>query len=260
MASTQAFHFQPASSPPDGALPPLPIGPSQPKKTRTSPPSPDIASSSQSPRLPVLAARASVLRAVSGSHKTSGIPEKTVRRVVSFSAFPNPPQSSTRISSKPPPVSSANQQQQQGVSIRSTAASTDKRQLSKKSSSLSSAAVSPSQMDRDAGATSNRKAPVRSVPGRSSDAQSTIISPPRSIASSLRASCSTPTTLREHDDATAARSASKRKESKGNVIVSVRVRPDFNDSFPSHAEWVIDGKKALISLRGKDGGGDYFYG
>lgn len=49
-------------------------------------------------------------------------------------------------------------------------------------------------------------------------------------------------------------------DGKGNVVVSVRVRPDANtDHGHPEGEWMVDGRKSLISYRGKDGG-DHFYG
>lgn len=58
------------------------------------------------------------------------------------------------------------------------------------------------------------------------------------------------------------KSISKPKEMKGNVLVSVRVRPDNNsggETPRNHGEWSIDSRQSLISYRGKEGG-DYFYG
>lgn len=48
---------------------------------------------------------------------------------------------------------------------------------------------------------------------------------------------------------------------KGNVIVSVRVRPDTGggDSQPEDGEWMVDSRRSLISYRGKEGG-DHIYG
>lgn len=45
------------------------------------------------------------------------------------------------------------------------------------------------------------------------------------------------------------------------MIVSVRVRPDAgsNDHGRTEGEWMVDGRRSLISYRGKEGG-DYFYG
>jgi centromeric protein E len=51
------------------------------------------------------------------------------------------------------------------------------------------------------------------------------------------------------------------KDTKGNVIVSVRVRPDVatNEGNKSELEWMVDGRRSLISYRGKEGG-EYYYG
>jgi centromeric protein E len=51
------------------------------------------------------------------------------------------------------------------------------------------------------------------------------------------------------------------KDTKGNVIVSVRVRPDApgNESSKSDLEWMVDGRRSLVSYRGREGG-EYIYG
>lgn len=53
---------------------------------------------------------------------------------------------------------------------------------------------------------------------------------------------------------------SKEKDTKGNVIVSVRVRPDAvgGDGARTEGEWLVDGRRALISYNGREGG-DYRY-
>ena len=50
------------------------------------------------------------------------------------------------------------------------------------------------------------------------------------------------------------------KDGKGNVLDSVRVRPDVGakDS-KQEMEWEVDNKHALISYKGREGG-DYSYG
>ena len=50
------------------------------------------------------------------------------------------------------------------------------------------------------------------------------------------------------------------KESKQNVTVSVRVRPDVSGDKSSKAdgEWMVDGRRSLIAYKGREGG-DYFY-
>lgn len=53
---------------------------------------------------------------------------------------------------------------------------------------------------------------------------------------------------------------SSKSEGKGNVLVSVRVRPDSSASQQKpDGEWMVDGRKALISYKGKEGG-DHYYG
>ena len=55
----------------------------------------------------------------------------------------------------------------------------------------------------------------------------------------------------------------KDKDTKGNVLVSVRVRPDAGGSGDNAAaadqgEWLVDGRRSLIAYKGKEGG-DYRY-
>ena len=50
------------------------------------------------------------------------------------------------------------------------------------------------------------------------------------------------------------------KDGKGNVIVSVRVRPDqAGENNKSELEWMVDGRRSLVSYRGREGG-EYVYG
>lgn len=108
---------------------------------------------------------------------------------------------------------------------------------------------------------------------RFSDAQSSVHSPAHSRSSSANGSYSTSaTTIEEADEELRGRTNnlddihgefkrnSKGKEAKGNVIVSVRVRPDANIQNPaqSEGEWMVDGRRALVAYRGKEGG-DYHY-
>lgn len=53
---------------------------------------------------------------------------------------------------------------------------------------------------------------------------------------------------------------SSKSEGKGNVLVSVRVRPDASRKEQNpEGEWMVDGRKSLISYKGKEGG-DHTYG
>ena len=51
------------------------------------------------------------------------------------------------------------------------------------------------------------------------------------------------------------------KEAKGNVIVSVRVRPDTSsqESSQTDGEWMVDSRRSLVAYRGREGG-NYHYG
>ena len=68
---------------------------------------------------------------------------------------------------------------------------------------------------------------------------------------------------RSRDSHGEARSDGRRtsqKESKGNVIVSVRVRPDdAKGDARTEGEWMVDGRRSLVAFKGKEGG-DYIYG
>ena len=84
----------------------------------------------------------------------------------------------------------------------------------------------------------------------------------QSRSSSAQGSYSTSaTTYEEAEDATgASKAGAKAKESKGNVLVSVRVRPDASESdAPKSGEWGLDGRRGVISYKGKEGG-EYHYG
>lgn len=96
---------------------------------------------------------------------------------------------------------------------------------------------------------------------------------PASRSSSAQDSCSTSaTTFEDVDDGRRGREEAnhdsldgmpsvKTKETKGNVIVSVRVRPDAggNGENKSEGEWMVDGRRSLVAYRGREGG-DYYYG
>lgn len=65
--------------------------------------------------------------------------------------------------------------------------------------------------------------------------------------------------MRETEDSQSPKT-NKGKEHKGNVTVSVRVRPDTSNHDPSatEGEWMVDGRRSLVAYRGKEGG-DYVY-
>lgn len=111
---------------------------------------------------------------------------------------------------------------------------------------------------------------ISSGPGaRGSDGLLSLPSPPQSRSSSAQDSYSTSaTTFEEHGEVRGRETSAeamddkglKTSEGKGNVIVSVRVRPEGNDKTGnSGAEWMVDGRRSLVSYKGKEGG-DYYYG
>lgn len=100
---------------------------------------------------------------------------------------------------------------------------------------------------------------------RNSDGLISVSSPPQSRSSSAQDSYSTSaTTYDDPADTTGTsmgdRRASKGLDGKGNVLVSVRVRPDVgnNSNSSPEGEWLVDGRKSLIAYRGREGG-DYYY-
>lgn len=99
-------------------------------------------------------------------------------------------------------------------------------------------------------------------------------SPTHSRSSSAQGSYSTSATTFEDVDETARRGReeaddsivdstkrSKVNEVKGNVVVSVRVRPDASGTCDRKAEgeWMVDGRRSLVAYKGREGG-DYHYG
>lgn len=92
-------------------------------------------------------------------------------------------------------------------------------------------------------------------------------SSPQSRSSSAQGSYSTSvTTLEEPEDAgrqvaDAGESSKKSgRKDKGNVIVSVRVKPDLGGADNrSEGEWLVDGRRAMIAFKGKEIS-EYYYG
>lgn len=114
---------------------------------------------------------------------------------------------------------------------------------------------------------------ISSGPGaRGSDGLLSLPSPPQSRSSSAQDSYSTSATnyddpaegvrgRRSSTEATSDKRCSKPAEGKGNVLVSVRVRPDApgGTGGRTDGEWMVDGRRALVAYKGREGG-DYYYG
>ncbi|CAJ2501032.1 Uu.00g038850.m01.CDS01 [Anthostomella pinea] len=175
---------------------------------------------------------------------------RSIRKTISINSFPQPP---GRMSSLPPsPLSGAitpgrKSRTPQGTpKIGYQAAST------------------PSLLN----GSGEGKSLLGGPGARTSDGLFSVGSPPQSRSSSAQDSYSTSaTTFDDSVDASGAadttttpeKRASKGLDGKGNVIVSVRVRPDAgSNSGKPDGEWMVDGRRSLVAYRGREGG-DYIY-
>lgn len=208
--------------------------------------------------------------------------------MVSLTAFPHPPNSPRRLSSLPTsPLSAgavtASAPRSNAGPLASRAGAVDAaspmalphqprskrpRGLVEGYNNLAASSSTPTLLNGSGDGKS-----ISGGPGtRASDGLSSLHSPPLSRCSSAQGSDSTTaTTLDDLGDAVA-RGRDAPAEvgavvedrpaggSKGNVVVSVRVRPDANgDHGKADGEWMVDGRRALVAYRGREGG-SYFYG
>lgn len=278
--------------PPTGALPPLP----SPIKTRKSLPSTNFSRLPSNPnptsrlRTP---SRTGLPIPFSQTPTTPSIPtwkdtirpteDKTIRRSVSIAAFPQPPKPvSTRIGklnhrpSLGPNITTSN------LDIRSnsrdpttppTPTSADGLKTRKlrrptKQISLNSAySTTPSLLS-----SGGQNATVPANPSTEGLLNLNTNSPTQSRTSSAQGSYSTQATTFEEDELTKPRNeysttneegsdrSSQSEKEKGNVTVSVRVRPNAAArESKTDGEWMVDGRRSLVAFRGKEGG-DYYYG
>lgn len=178
---------------------------------------------------------------------------KTLRKSVSINSFPQPPRSEQRVSSLPPsPLANDRPRTARRSKLPKELAT-----------NVYSSSSTPSLL--------NGNSEGKSV--RMSDGLISVASPPQSRSSSAQDSYSTSATTFDDpvepasqtaDGAASTSSASEKRssksEGKGNVLVSVRVRPDTSGNQQNpEGEWMVDGRKSLISYRGKEGG-DHTYG
>ncbi|KAI1142695.1 kinesin-domain-containing protein [Hypoxylon sp. FL0543] len=171
---------------------------------------------------------------------------KTLRKTVSINSFPQPP--SRTVSHPPSPLSGAVTPSRKSRTPQPTS----------KMAHLGSGV--PSLLN----GSGEGKSLLGGAGARNSDGLISISSPPQSRSSSAQDSYSTSATT--YDDladasgtSTGDRRVSKGMEGKGNVIVSVRVRPDAGGgNNKPEGEWMVDGRKSLIAYRGREGG-DYYY-
>ncbi|RJE23277.1 kinesin-like protein [Aspergillus sclerotialis] len=179
------------------------------------------------------------------STSASGVPwnsDKPLRRTISVTAFPQPPRSGNRSSS-----TASVSGMQNGKSSGSV--------KGKRGSRLSSGTIGSYRSSKSASIANGNADGKLSSDGRDPEG-----SPSQSRSSSAQGSYSTSATTFEETEETAgvSRTGPRHKEAKGNVIVSVRVRPDASEAPRSGGEWMVDGRRAVISYGGKEGG-DYYY-
>ncbi|KAG9236297.1 kinesin motor domain-containing protein [Amylocarpus encephaloides] len=291
MAASIPRPSRPSFGPPTTALPALPT-----KKTRKSTSAlstPPELLSAPTPSLPRSALRAPSTSSLPPSttlsaslpriRTTPGVNAagKTVRKTISINAFPQPPRGGVRTASLPPSPLSG------GLTHASANSASNRRESTEASPSLPGSklrkrpktASTPSTQGYVSSTTpsllngSGDNRSISSGPGaRGSDGLLSLPSPPQSRSSSAQDSYSTSaTTFDDNGDGVRGRDAtadggdnraSKLPEGKGNVIVSVRVRPDAGangNSNKSDGDWMIDGRKSLVSYQGKEAG-DYYYG
>ncbi|KAK2750076.1 hypothetical protein FQN57_004568 [Myotisia sp. PD_48] len=278
----------PTTSPPTSALPPIPnskprkslpaLG--EPNRRQTASPSKLRTPSAAAPKSALPSGASSSIpasnnigsRRIASSIFIPGSPEKSVRRTVSIAAFPQPPKSHgrpslTSVSSLSNIAGVANSFSQSSTRTRKKVPRLD---TNTPVHNLKNSRT-PSLLN---GSGDNKSIPKSSQ--RNSEGQASTTSPSPSRSSSTQDSYSTSATIYDDcDDVGPAsggrrpgidetpmnsRRASKTKEGKGNVLVSVRVRPDSagTENSRPEGEWLVDGRRSLISFRGKDAG-DYFY-
>ncbi|KAL2064961.1 hypothetical protein VTL71DRAFT_4101 [Oculimacula yallundae] len=289
---------RPSYGPPTTALPALPVSKTR-KSTGNIPPFPDSKPSSLTPNVPKSGLRAPSSSHIGNSTSPGGnggsstVPKpkstltpgvnaagKTIRKTISINSFPQPPRGIRTTSLPPSPlsggaggsaISSAGGSRRESTETTPAGIKARKRKTGSSPQSQSQSYmgnVTPSLLN---GSGDSRS--ISSGPGaRGSDGLLSLPSPPQSRSSSAQDSYSTSATTFEENgdgprgrelsaDATDDNGMSRPPEGKGNVIVSVRVRPDAGANgqpAKTDGEWMVDGRRSLVAYKGKEGG-DYYY-
>lgn len=238
-----------SNGPPTMALPALPVAktrkssglqqPVTPARSLTATSKPGLRAPSATlhhpPTSPAPASALAQPRSV--STLVNGASGKTLRKSVSINSFPQPPRGDNRAPSSP---------------------------LARKAKTASSSTLHSGGTPSLLNGPGEGKA-VGKGSTRFSDGLISVSSLPQSRSSSAQDSYSTSATTYE-DDGTAPKlntdAPSERQskgDTKGNVLVSVRVRPDAGAQGRPDGEWLVDGRQSLIAYNGKEGG-DHYYG
>lgn len=273
VATSNPLLSPPLMDPPNTALPPLPsnnprkgvtvvirdagdsagdaagdsAAPPSPTKLR-SPSNPLRPSALPTPHHPASTSALPTLRSASSLGKASiPGPSQGLRRTISIALFPQPPNTTCAIGSA----------------------------RSKRPLRVTTATAVNSYQGSQTPSLLNGGGDGKSIPVCASHRVSagSNPSPPHSRSSSAQESCSTSATTfddtedlprRVRGDAEEVQDMERNprgKEAKGNVIVSVRVRPDAGgqESCQAEGEWMVVGRKSLVAYRGREGG-EYHYG
>ncbi|RKF53930.1 Kinesin-like protein KIN-7D, mitochondrial [Erysiphe neolycopersici] len=203
--------------------------------------------------------------------QTSNGAPRTLKKQVSITAFPHPPRGNRTISLPPSPLSGGGQisygkttvQFKKAESVDITTPVNNRNRKKKLESPKHSLSYGSNVLNGN----SNAKLSTNNLGRRSSDYLRNLPSPPQSRSSSPQCSNSNfdPNSCYERGreppvDNSSHQYPSGPFEAKGNVLVSVRVRPDIGSNIgcKTEGEWMVDGRRSLIAYRGKEGG-DYYY-
>lgn len=250
-------------------------------KRLASPISPTFPSDTHAISIPTIPTLHSLtIRAEYGLETTE--PPREIRRSVSIASFPQPPKVGRRLptepknlSALPSPVPEPQKRAMENIANTPRILTGSlKPKKPKRSTDGLSHLFNPSGSPSLLNGSGDGKAISGAVGGRGSDGLNSLLSPSQSRSSSAQDSYSTSATTFEDVDENLKRAReeaedrirnnnrlSDAKEAKGNVIVSVRVRPDAAGSGDqkSEGEWMVDGRRSLVSYRGRERG-DYYFG
>ncbi|KAI5203085.1 kinesin-domain-containing protein [Aureobasidium subglaciale] len=210
-----------------------------------------------SPSIPTLRTQASSL-----SPSVSRVPTPNLRQTVSIEAFPRPPGSGSGSASPLAQFSSSSPQFSSPLISTSYSSSSPHLPLSPLQPPTTLRKLQSKQSLRNlrskTSTASLRTIPTSAVRTSKSDSLLSIPSPPGSRSSSAPVSPATPLTPDTPVvDGSMAEiiNGDKDKEAKGNITVSVRVRPDAAADTQPDGEWLVDGRRSLISYES----GEYRY-
>ncbi|KAI4733270.1 kinesin-domain-containing protein [Aureobasidium sp. EXF-12298] len=214
-----------------------------------------------SPSIPTLRTQPSSL---SPSPSPSRVPTPNLRKAVSIEAFPRPPGSGIASPLGQLASSSPRNSSQSSTSLppNSYSSSTSRLPLSplQPPAALRKPQSKPSlrNLRSKTSTTSLTTAAASAVRNSKSESLLSIPSPPGSRSSSAPVSPATPltpNTLVADSTMSEATHGDKEKEARGNITVSVRVRPDAAADTQPDGEWLVDGRRSLITYES----GEYRY-